>query len=102
MVEDPQNPRGGRLHRIGLCTEDAAAMLLGMNMAMETPTRKHGNAMGRPWEQPLPCFFQSRVLPQLRINAAMALQKSIPALKGDIVPLLQFKVWVHPHWHSGN
>ena len=29
MVEDPEKPRGGRAHRIGLCTEDAQAMQLG-------------------------------------------------------------------------
>lgn len=27
MVEDPEKPRGGRAHRIGLCTEDAQAMM---------------------------------------------------------------------------
>ena len=31
VVEDPSQPRGGRVHRIGLCTEDAAAMRLWLN-----------------------------------------------------------------------
>jgi len=52
VVEDPSQPRGGRVHRIGLCTEDAAAM----------------------------------------IKAALVLQKPIPTLKSDIVPLLRSKV----------
>eukprot|EP00438_Fugacium_kawagutii_P029926 Skav232672 [mRNA] locus=scaffold698:249808:262792:+ [translate_table: standard] len=59
VVEDPLQPRGGRIHRIGLCTEDAAAMLLGEKVA--------------------------------RIRAALFLQRPIPELKADIVPLLRLK-----------
>ena len=56
MVEDPSQPRGGRVHRIGLCTEDAAAMRLGRNCrgwrrTLLKESGKHRRGKGGCWRE---------------------------------------------------